>query len=86
MNKNTNLKKEVGQLLDEVGKTHRYSMSHIYGLWNRVFEKNETPQSCVSCLIRKVHELEGWFASQDQPKMVEKIKTTRKKKADGGKE
>ena len=52
---------EVRDLLIEVEQTHRYSMSKIYGLHNRVFEKNETPQSCASCLIRKVRELSDWY-------------------------
>lgn len=52
---------EVRDLLIDVEKTHRYSMSKIYGLHNRVFEKNENPQSCASCLIRKVRELSDWY-------------------------
>lgn len=54
---------EVRDLLIEVEKTHRYSMSKIYGLYNKVFEKNETPQSCASCLIRKVNELRTWYSN-----------------------
>ncbi len=56
-----NLVSEVQVLVDEVSRTHRYSMSRIYGLYNKVFEKNETPQSCASCLIRKVRELTTWL-------------------------
>lgn len=53
--------KETEALIADVDKTHRYSMSKIYGLYNRVFETNETPQSCASCLIRKVNELKKWL-------------------------
>lgn len=53
----------VKELVKEVDKTHRYSMSRIYGLYNEVFEKNEEPQSCASCLIRKVKELRDWLES-----------------------
>lgn len=60
MNKNQ-LKQEVVALINEVDKTHRYSMSRIYDLYNAVFDKNETPQSCASCLIRKVNELKDWL-------------------------
>lgn len=56
---------EVQNLVKEVDKTHRYSMSRIYGLWNRIYEKNETPQSCASCLIRKVKELREWLNKQN---------------------
>jgi hypothetical protein len=57
----TDLIKEAEALMADVDKTHRYSMSKIYGLYNRVFETNETPQSCASCLIRKVNELKVWL-------------------------
>lgn len=59
---NLALRSEVEALVREVEKTHRYSMSRIYGLYNRVFGTNETPQSCASCLIRKVRELKNWLA------------------------
>ena len=60
----TELKKEVASLVLQTEKTHRYSMSKIYGLYNKVFEKNETPQSCASCLIRKVQELKNWLETE----------------------
>ncbi|MDR2004420.1 MAG: hypothetical protein ACK5KN_13065 [Dysgonomonas sp.] len=62
----TNLKSEVEQLLAEIDKTHRYSMSKIYDLANRVFDRKETPQSCASCLIRKVRELRNWLDTRKQ--------------------
>jgi len=77
------LKQEVEQLLAEVDKTHRYSMSKIYTLANRAFNKNEMPQSCASCLIRKVKELRNWLALQITEPVVGEVikqKKTRKKK------
>lgn len=62
----TNLKSEVEQLLAEIDKTHRYSMSKIYDLANRVFDRKEMPQSCASCLIRKVRELRNWLDIRKQ--------------------
>ncbi|HMM04112.1 MULTISPECIES: hypothetical protein [unclassified Dysgonomonas] len=62
----TNLKSEVEQLLAEIDKTHRYSMSKIYDLANRVFDRKEIPQSCASCLIRKVRELRNWLDTRKQ--------------------
>lgn len=62
----TNLKSEVEQLLAEIDKTHRYSMSKIYDLANRVFDRKEMPQSCASCLIRKVRELRNWLDTRKQ--------------------
>lgn len=61
---NKDLIKEAEALIAEVDRTHRYSMSKIYGLYNRVFKTNETPQSCASCLIRKVRELKEWIKSE----------------------
>lgn len=87
---NPELKSEVEILLDEVDRTHRYSMSRIYSLWNIVNEKNETPQSCASCLIRKVRDLRSWLekvSENDVPKeapvVEKKVKRTRKKAVNG---
>ena len=60
------MKEEVIELLDHVDKTHRYSMSKIYGLYNQIFGTNEVPQSCVSCLIRKVKALREWLEQQEE--------------------
>ncbi|NDV79347.1 hypothetical protein [Dysgonomonas sp. 511] len=62
---NSDIKQRVRHLLDETDKTHRYSMSGIYTLYNEVFDRNETPQSCASCLIRKARELRRWLESQE---------------------
>lgn len=56
---------EVELLVKEIEKTHRYSMSRVYNLHNKVFEKNETPQACASCLIRKVNELRDWLSDNE---------------------
>lgn len=69
MNK-TELKSQVEELLAEIDKTHRYSMSRVYILANAVFNKNENPQSCASCLIRKVRELRKWLESQQVEKSI----------------
>lgn len=55
---------KVKALIAEIDKTHNYSMSRIYGLYNEVFSVAETPQSCASCLIRKVNQLKEWLAKQ----------------------
>lgn len=65
---NQELKQRVEELIKEVNATHRYSMSRIYGLSNEIFGKNETPQSCASCLLRKVKELEEWLKQQKEEK------------------
>lgn len=60
------LAQKVELLLDEVNSTHRYSMSRIYGLYNEVCNLAEVPQSCASCLIRKVNELKSWLIQQSE--------------------
>jgi hypothetical protein len=84
MNK-TDLKQEVEQLLTEIDKTHRYSMSRIYSLANTAFNKTDKPQSCASCLIRKVRELRNWLKTQEvEEQLTETVakpkKATKKRK------
>ncbi|MBN9301196.1 MULTISPECIES: hypothetical protein [Dysgonomonas] len=73
---NLALRSEVEALVREVEKTHRYSMSRIYGLYNRVFGTNETSQSCASCLIRKVRELKNWLAKNSDNERIADKETT----------
>jgi len=69
---------DVKTLIDEVQKTHRYSMSRIYALHNQVFGKDEAPQSCASCLIRKINDLKKWLSGFDsrQANQAPKVETT----------
>ena len=66
MKRNEELVIRVKALVDEVDKTHRYSMSRIYGLYNEVYDTVEVPQSCASCLIRKVKQLKTWLKIQEE--------------------
>ena len=68
------IKQKIETLISEIEKTHKYSMSRIYGLYNEVFSVAETPQSCASCLIRKVNQLKQWLATQ--PNNIEEVATT----------
>lgn len=63
---------KVKLLISDVDKTHRYSMSRIYGTYNEVFGTVEVPQSCASCLIRKVKQLRGWLSEQHVETVVHK--------------
>lgn len=58
------LKERVELLIADIDKTHRYSMSRIYSLYNEVFDKSEVAQSCASCLIRKVNSMRTWLNEQ----------------------
>ena len=55
------LKQQIETLIAEIDSTHRYSMSRIYELYNMAFDADESPQSCASCLIRKVNRLRTWL-------------------------
>lgn len=75
---------KVENLITEVQKTHKYSMSRIYGLYNEVFVTAETPQSCASCLIRKVNQLKSWLTEQKKIEItptpqISKVKRKNKK-------
>lgn len=71
------LKSEVTAMIEQVDRTHRYSMSLIYGLYNRVNGTDERPQSCASCLIRKVKQLREWLDNLEKTEN-EKAKPKRK--------
>ncbi|MDU1904675.1 MAG: hypothetical protein E6772_07820 [Dysgonomonas sp.] len=93
---NNDLKNRIETLIEEVESTHRYSMSRIYGLYNEAYETNEKPQSCASCLIRKVKELKVWLDNYKRIATVmgedfledqteeEKVKSAPKKKRKNG--
>ncbi len=73
------LKQKIETLINEVESTHRYSMSRIYSAYNEAFGTDETPQSCASCLIRKVKELKQWLKTQDAEQQPPKKKKSNTK-------
>lgn len=40
---------------------NKYSTSKIYAAHNAVFNKNETPESCASCLRKRADALVKWY-------------------------
>lgn len=74
------LTERVKELVEQVDKTHRYSMSAISDLWNEAFGKNEAPVSCASCLIRKTNDLRKWLGEQNA-QQAETTDDTKKKKS-----
>lgn len=74
------LKEKVKLLIADIDATHRYSMSRIYGTYNEVFGTAEVPQSCASCLIRKVNQLKTWLAEQNDAQPVQPDKRRRPSK------
>lgn len=42
-------------------KRHTYSVSRVFAAFNAVFNLNETPQTCASCLRSRAERLESWY-------------------------
>lgn len=40
---------------------HKYSVSRVYGAYNKAYGKNDKPQTCSSCLRNRVRELRKWY-------------------------
>lgn len=59
------LKNRIKELVEYVDKTHRYSSSKIYELYNEVYNKNERQSTCASCLLTRVRLLKKWL--QEHP-------------------
>lgn len=64
--KQNTLIQRAKDLVDEVKRTQEYSMSRIYGMYTEITGKRETPQSCPSCLIRKVRFIENWISEEEK--------------------
>lgn len=60
-----NLRGKIKELIEYVDKTHRYSSSKIYELYNEAYNKNERQSTCASCLLTRVRLLKKWL--QEHP-------------------
>lgn len=78
----------VDNVLKFIEEKKLYSMSRLYSLWNFIFSKSETPQTCSDCLIRKSQDLKKWREKQaeanrdvlgNSENLVEKAKQEPKK-------
>lgn len=79
MKEKISLIRETEALIDYINSTHRYSTSRIYGIWNEVFGANEKPQTCSSCLIRKVKELKNWMENEKKEQETQYTETEQAK-------
>lgn len=67
-----NLKERIKELVEYVDKTHRYSSSKIYELYNEAYNKKEQQSTCASCLITRVRLLKKWL--QEHPEeLIEEV-------------
>ena len=59
------LKNRIKELVEYVERTHLYSSSKIYDLYNEAYNKNERQSTCASCLLTRVRLLKKWL--QEHP-------------------
>lgn len=62
------LRKRIKELVEYVERTHLYSSSKIYDLYNEAYNKNERQSTCASCLLTRVRLLKKWL--QEHPEEV----------------
>lgn len=60
-----NLRNRIKELVEYVERTHLYSSSKIYDLYNEAYNKNERQSTCASCLLTRVRLLKKWL--QEHP-------------------
>lgn len=59
------LLKNVRDVIAESIK-HTYSVSRVYAAYNKALQKKDQPQTCGSCLKRRVRELKNWLAGYEK--------------------
>lgn len=59
------LRNRIKELVEYVERTHLYSSSKIYELYNEAYNKNERQSTCASCLMTRVRLLKKWL--QEHP-------------------
>lgn len=62
------LRNRIKELVEYVERTHLYSSSKIYELYNEAYNKNERQSTCASCLLTRVRLLKKWL--QEHPEEV----------------
>ena len=60
-----NLRERIKELVEYTERTHLYSSSKIYELYNEAYNKNERQSTCASCLLTRVRLLKKWL--QEHP-------------------
>ena len=59
------LRNRIKELVEYTERTHLYSSSKIYELYNEAYNKNERQSTCASCLLTRVRLLKKWL--QEHP-------------------
>lgn len=55
------LRNRIKELVEYTERTHLYSSSKIYELYNEAYNKNERQSTCASCLLTRVRLLKKWL-------------------------
>lgn len=66
-----NLRNRIKELVEYVERTHLYSSSKIYDLYNEAYNKKERQSTCASCLLTRVRLLKKWL--QEYPEEVNEV-------------
>lgn len=69
-----NLRNRIKELVEYVERTHLYSSSKIYELYNEVYNKNERQSTCASCLLTRVRLLKKWLQEHPEEVIEEEVK------------
>lgn len=72
-----NLKEKIKELVEYTERTHRYSSSKIYELYNEAYNKKEQQSTCASCLMTRVRLLKKWLQEHhEEPVIEDEVKET----------
>lgn len=66
-----NLRERIKELVEHVERTHLYSSSKIYDLYNEAYNKNERQSTCASCLLTRVRLLKKWLQEHPEEEVNE---------------
>lgn len=55
------LRNRIKELVEYVERTHLYSSSKIYELYNEAYNKKEKQSTCASCLLTRARLLKKWL-------------------------
>lgn len=66
-----NLKEKIKELIEYTERTHRYSSSKIYELYNEAYNKKEQQSTCASCLMTRVRLLKKWLQEHPEEPAIE---------------
>lgn len=67
------LRNRIKELVEYIERTHLYSSSKIYELYNEAYNKNERQSTCASCLLTRVRLLKKWLQEHPEEAIEEEV-------------